>query len=96
MDNYLKVNNVQELAAMANYSTSGFIKKFQKYFDDSPYHWIQKQKAKQIYMEISRKVKSLQEIATEYNFSSYQHFASFCKIHFGLPPTEISDKYIMK
>lgn len=96
MNNYLNVKNVQELAALANYSTSGFIKKFQRNFNESPYRWMQKQKAKRILAEINQGIKSLQEIATEYNFSSYQHFATFCKSHFGSPPTEIFDKYILK
>ncbi|GHT61815.1 transcriptional regulator [Bacteroidia bacterium] len=89
LNNYLLVKNVQELAELANYSTSGFIKKFQKIFDESPYKWMQKQKATKILIEINRGVKSLQEIGNEYKFSSYQHFSSFCKAMFGLPPTEI-------
>jgi len=89
MNNYLCAKNVQDLAKSANYSTSGFIKKFQKCFNDSPYKWMQRQKAKQISTEISRGIKSLQEIANEYKFSSYQHFSVFCKIQLGSPPTEI-------
>jgi AraC-like DNA-binding protein len=96
MDSYLSVRNVQELAELANYSTSGFIKKFQKSFRESPYQWIQKQKAKQILIEINRGVKSLQEIANEYKFSSYQHFAGFCKVQLGYPPTKIYGKNVFK
>ena len=40
VSNYLNAKNVQELAKLANYSTSGFIKKFQKCFNDSPYKWM--------------------------------------------------------
>ncbi|MDR1632738.1 MAG: AraC family transcriptional regulator [Dysgonamonadaceae bacterium] len=89
LNNYLKVKNVQELAILANYSASGFIKKFQKIFDESPYQWMQKQKAAKILIDINRGVKSLQEIANEYKFSSYQHFSGFCKAMFGFPPTDI-------
>jgi AraC-like DNA-binding protein len=96
LNNYLAANNVRELAALANYSTSGFIKKFQKYFDESPYKWMQKQKAKRILIEINEGVKSLQEIANEYKFSSYQHFAVFCKNLLGLPPSEIYKKNVLK
>jgi AraC-like DNA-binding protein/mannose-6-phosphate isomerase-like protein (cupin superfamily) len=93
MVNYRNVKNVKELANLANYSTSGFIKKFQRYFNESPYRWMQRQKAEQILRDIKEGIKSLQEVATEYNFSSYQHFANFCKLQFGLPPTEILGKY---
>jgi AraC-like DNA-binding protein len=89
LNNYLKVKSVQELAMLANYSASGFIKKFQKAFDESPYQWMQKQKAAKIQIDINRGVKSLQEIANEYKFSSYQHFSIFCKAMFGFPPTDI-------
>jgi AraC-like DNA-binding protein len=89
MNNYRRVKNVQELAALANYSKSGFIKRFRRCFNDSPYGWMQRQRAKQILIEIKQGVKSLQEIAVEYKFSSYQHFSNFCKKQFGLPPTKI-------
>jgi AraC-like DNA-binding protein len=89
LNNYFLVKNVQELAALANYSTSGFIKKFRKIFDESPYKWMQKQKAAKILIETKRGVKTLQEIANEYKFSSYQHFSAFCKAMFGFSPTEI-------
>jgi len=92
VSNYLHTRNVQELAKLANYSTSGFIKKFQKCFNDSPYKWMQKQKARLISVEINRGIKSLQEIANEYNFSSYQHFSVFCKTQLGAPPTMILEK----
>jgi len=92
VSNYLNARNVKELAKLANYSTSGFIKKFQKCFNDSPYKWMQKQKAKQISIDIYQGIKSLQEIANEYNFSSYQHFAVFCKTQLGGSPSAIFEK----
>jgi AraC-like DNA-binding protein len=94
LNNYQRVKNVQELADLANYSTSGFIKRFQRYFDESPYRWMQKQRANRILNDVTQGVKSLQEIATEYNFSSYQHFANFCKVQFGFPPTKIAGKSV--
>jgi AraC-like DNA-binding protein len=96
INNYLNARNVQELAKLANYSTSGFIKKFQKCFNESPYKWMQKQKAKQIFVEINRGIKSLQEIANEYKFSSYQHFSVFCKAQLGATPTTIFEKHKAK
>ncbi|MDR1764340.1 MAG: AraC family transcriptional regulator [Dysgonamonadaceae bacterium] len=91
-DNYQSARNVKELAALANYSTSGFIKKFKKNFNESPYHWMQIRKSQQILHEIGQGIKPLQEIANNFKFSSYQHFANFCKTHFGFPPTEIYGK----
>lgn len=96
MDNFSNARNVRELAKYANYSTSGFIKKFQRCFNESPYKWMQKQRAKQISVEINRGIKSLQEIADEYKFSSYQHFSVFCKAQLGLSPTEILSRGRLK
>jgi AraC-like DNA-binding protein len=92
MENYLSVKNVGELAVKTNYSTSGFIKKFNSNFGESPYKWMQKQKAKQIYLDIYHRKKSLKEIASDYKFSSYQHFAKFCKAYLGSPPTATIEK----
>jgi len=94
--NYLQAKNVQELAKSVNYSTSGFIKKFRRCFNESPYRWMQKQKAKQISVEIHHGIKSLQEIANEYKFSSYQHFSVFCKVQLGAPPTVILENNRIK
>lgn len=93
-NNFLLVKSVPELAKIANYSTSGFIKKFQRYFNESPYRWIQRQKAKRILSDICEKEKPLKEIAMDYNFYSYQHFAEFCKVHFGVSPTRIKEKKV--
>lgn len=90
MANYNKVKDIKELASLANYSTSGFIKKFQRCFNDSPYRWMQKQRAQQILIEIKQGIKPLQEISIEYKFSSYQHFSNFCKKQFGFPPTKVN------
>ena len=87
--NYIKAKNVQHLAQMANYSTSGFIKKFIRYFNESPYHWMLRHKAKIILDEICSSQISLKEIAFKYNFSTYQHFVDFCKMQFGVAPSRL-------
>ncbi len=89
MTHWMDARNVQELAAMAQYSTSGFFKKFVRYFNQSPYQWMLQQKADRIIMEITSGIIPLKEIARKYRFSSYQHFADFCKAQYGIPPTEI-------
>jgi len=89
VSNYIKAKNVQQLAQMANYSTSGFIKKFMKYFNESPYQWMLRQKAKLILDEICSSQIALKEIAFKYNFSSYQHFMEFCKMQFGVTPSQL-------
>lgn len=87
--NYHKVKTVKELAEMANYSLSGFVKRFKKVFGTSAYQWMKEQKATLIYHEINDMGKSLKEISFEYGFSSPAHFNDFCKIHFGNTPGNI-------
>jgi len=87
--NYHKVKTVKELAELANYSLSGFVKRFKKVFGVSAYHWINEQKATLIYREINEMTKTLKEISFEYGFSSPAHFNDFCKNHFGETPGNI-------
>jgi len=89
ISNYIKAKNVQQLAQMANYSTSGFIKKFIKYFNESPYQWMLRHKAKIILDEICSSQTTLKEIAFKYNFSTYQYFVDFCKMQFGAAPSKL-------
>ena len=88
-NNYLKAKNVKHLAQMDNLSTSGFIKKFKRYFNESPYQWMLRQKASAILDEINSSQTSLKEIAYKYNFSTYQHFVEFCKMRFGVAPSRL-------
>jgi len=89
ISNYSKAKNVQNLAQMANYSTSGFIKKFKRYFHESPHQWMSRHKAKLILDEICSSQTSLKEVAYKFNFSTYQHFVDFCKMQFGVAPSRL-------
>jgi len=77
---------VKELAPLLNYSLSGFEKKFKRVFDVSPYQWMQEQKAKKIYHEITCSKKSFTEMSFDYGFSSPAHFNDFCRTHFNNTP----------
>lgn len=92
MEKCLCAKNIQELSRMANYSTSGFIKKFTRNFHDSPYRWIMQYKANRILQDINQGEKSLRDICSEYNFSSMSHFISFCKKRYGDTPGRLRKK----
>ncbi len=87
--NWKKARNVNELAAMANLSTSGFIKKFHKSFNESPYQWMLRKKAECILEEIAENKLPLKVIADKYHFSTYAHFGAFCKAQFGTTPKDL-------
>ena len=86
LENCLSVKSITELARIANYSTSGFIKKFTRCFDASPYRWIVQYKADRILNDIHSSDKSFKEICDDYNFSSMPHFIEFCKKQYGSTP----------
>lgn len=94
--NYHKVKTVKELAILANYSLSGFVKRFKKVFGVSAYQWMKEQKANLIYHEINNMTKALKEISFEYGFSSPAHFNDFCKAHFGDTPGKIRKSKLSK
>ena len=84
--NYESAKNIEKLAALTNYSVSGFKKRFIKVFGTSPRSWIEKEKAKKIYYEINCTQKTFKEISVEYDFSSTAHFDKFCKRVYGMSP----------
>lgn len=88
-NNYNKVKTVQDLAALSNYSHSGFIKRFKKAFGVPAYQWMKQQKASRILHEIHCTEKTLKEICDEHDFSSLSQFNDFCKSNFGYPPSQI-------
>ncbi len=92
LDNYMKVRSVEEFAEYAHYSVSGFVKKFRRYFNESPQQWMLRKKAEHIQVDIRSGLLTFQEIAYKYKFSSYRTFLAFCRAQFGLSPSEIAGK----
>ena len=87
--NHKKVKTVNELAELANYSLSGFQKRFKKVFKTSAYSWMKEEKLKNIFHDITNSIKTFKEISSEYSFSSPSHFNDFCKANFGHTPGEL-------
>jgi AraC-like DNA-binding protein len=83
------VKTAKELARLANYSLTGFEKKFKKIFGTSAHKWMKKQLAANIYHEIRCTTKTFMEISDAFGFSSSAHFSNFCKAVFGLTPKAI-------
>ena len=86
-EKYESAKSIEELAALLNYSVSGFKKRFVKVFGIPPYNWMRKEKAKKIYYDINHTQKTLKEISNESGFSSMAHFNKFCKTMFGMSPS---------
>ncbi len=94
LKNHRKVKNVKEFAELANYSISGFEKRFKKVFRISAYKWMREQKAKEILHEIQNSRKAFKEIGWEYGFSSPAQFNDFCKSNFGMTPGKLRESVL--
>lgn len=89
--NYKKAKNTIELARIANYSVSGFEKRFKDTFGISAGKWMKKQKATDIFHEINCSDKSLKEISFDYGFYSPSHLNEYCKHYFGQTPGKLRE-----
>ncbi|MCD8042760.1 MAG: helix-turn-helix domain-containing protein [Tannerellaceae bacterium] len=94
LKNHRKVKNLKEFAELANYSISGFEKRFKKVFHVSAYKWMKEQKAKEILHDIHTSDKTFKEIGWEYGFSSPAQFNDFCKANFDMTPGQIRSSVV--
>ncbi len=89
LDNYQKVRTVKEFASLCCVSERSFNRKFQEYFNQSPYQWMQERRAELIREKISEPDIAFREIAMDFGFSSPAHLTCYCKKLFGATPTEL-------
>lgn len=86
---YRSAKSVQELAAISNYSLSGFKKQFQRVFGTSASEWMSTQKATRVFQDLNNSSLSIKELAERHGFSSVSAFSTFCQQKFGMPPGKI-------
>ena len=89
LQHYQEVKTVDELATLCQMSVRSFNRKFNEYFEDSPYSWILKQKSRHIKSRLADSKVSLGSIIKEYGFSSPAHFTTYCKKQFGESPSRL-------
>lgn len=86
MTHYLKANNTEELARLCGYGIYTFRRIFKTEFGTPVYQWLIQKRAEHIKFRLSRSYIPLSDIIDEFNFSSAQHFNSFCKQYLGDTP----------
>lgn len=89
---YAEARTASELAGFCRYSEKHFNELFVAEFEETPYKWMQKQKAKHIIGRLSQSEVSLKEISDEFNFTSQSHFNKYCKTQFGESAIQIRRK----
>lgn len=87
--NYHRVKTVEELSDLYGCSLRSFNRKFKEYFDDSPYNWMLKQKARHVRGYILNPDIPFSNIIKEFKFSSPSHFSTYCKKQFGITPRDM-------
>ena len=83
---YRKANNTVELAELCGYGVHTFRRIFKNEFGTSVYQWLIQKRAEHIKYRLSMSYFPLSDIIDEFNFSSAQHFNSFCKQYLGDTP----------
>ena len=96
VDYYLHVKSAGEFAELCGYSQGVFQKKFKDVFGETVYQWMQRQKAEYIKHRLMTSEVNLKELAGELNFASSVHLNKFCKIWFGMTPSEVRQTFILK
>lgn len=96
IDNYSRVRNASEYADLCGFSLCVFQRKFKEVFGETVYQWMQRQKAEQIKHYLMVTDISLKELSLEFNFASPAHLNKFCKIWFGMTPTELRQTYFLR
>lgn len=96
VDYYLHVKSAGEFAELCGYSQGVFQKKFKDVFGETVYQWMQRQKAEYIKHRLMTSEVNLKELADELNFASSVHLNKFCKIWFGMTPSEVRQTFILK
>jgi AraC-like DNA-binding protein len=96
LSSYNRYGNLSEMAASMNYSISGFERKFRKVFGCSPYRWMLRQKAQEIWHSVNTEDINLKEIADKFGFSSASSFNDFFVKYFGIPPGQARQNSIKK
>ena len=88
-NNYERARSVAELAALAGMSLSVFKRRFAEYFNDSVYHWMMRQKAHRILIDIQDGEQSTRVLMKKYGFRYYTQFSRFCKNYLQATPAQL-------
>lgn len=92
LQNYQKIKNVEEFAALGKYSVVTFRRIFKNTFGEPAYQWILKQKSNDIYEALQDETLSISDVSYKFGFDSLSHFSNFCKTYFGKSPRALKSK----
>lgn len=95
-DSYMTVGSIKEFADKSGYSPVVFQRRFKEVFGETVYQWMQRQKAEHIKHRLMTEDVNLKELVDEFEFASAAHLNKFCKIWFGMSPSELRETLLLK
>lgn len=93
---YPRAKSVTEFADLCGYSSVVFQRKFKDIFGETVYQWMQRQKAEHIKHRLMTEEVNLKDLTDEFEFASPAHLNKFCKIWFGMNPSELRQTLLLK
>lgn len=92
IQNYTKVDNIEQLIALSNLGRSCFFTKFNDVFGMTAKQWILKQKNQRILEEMTKPGVCIKDVIEELGFDSQVYFNRYCKHHFGCTPKQLIER----
>lgn len=89
INNAPHAKNVEALAKMCGHSLSHFKLLFGQHFDQTPYVWMQQNRAVEIGALLNDTSIPIKSIIKKYGFTSHGHFSLFCRKFLGDTPRTI-------
>ena len=93
MDNYTKVNNIEQLISLSNLSRSYFFTKFTEVFGMTAKQWMLKQRNQLILKKLTEPGICIKDVIEELGFETQGYFGRYCKQHFGCTPRQLIKRY---
>lgn len=85
-------STVNDLAKTMGMTAQHLTRRFNHVFGQSPYKWMQQERARLIYSELNAGDDKLKEIAKRYGFTTQGNFNRFCQSAFSMSPGDIRKK----
>ncbi len=93
MDNYTKVNNIEQLISLSNLSRSYFFARFTEVFGMTAKQWMLKQRNQLILKKLTEPGIFIKDVIEELGFETQGYFGRYCKHHFGCTPKQLIKRY---
>jgi AraC-like DNA-binding protein len=89
---WMNFKTVKDMADSMCLAPKYFTRKFKTILGENPHRWMEKNRARHIYKELTLTDKALKQIAAENGFESMSQFTQFVKRALGHTPIEIKRK----